>query len=296
MRRYLPTRGALALDMMQGTGTVQSNFDYLNEADMARKMRVAMAAAPFLTALFANSPFAEGKPTGMLSTRANVWTETDPDRCGFLDSVFQEDFGYQQYVNYALDVPMFFIHRHGHYQDLAGSSFRTFLKDGLGGEFPTQEDWSLHLSTLFPEVRLKNYIELRMADVGPAPMINGLAALSRGLFYDDQALKEACMLLRSLRSAQLIPIRADVVKRGLKADALGRPVQAWLADLLAIVDAGLRRLAALDDTGRDERVYLQPLQEIVSSGQTQADRMLAAWNSDWNRDFPAMFRALGLPR
>jgi glutamate--cysteine ligase len=296
MRRYLPTRGAQALDMMLGTGTVQSNFDYVTEADMARKMRVAMAAAPFLTALYANSPFAEGRPTGMLSTRADIWTQTDPDRCGFVDAVFNEDFGYQNYVDYALDVPMFFIHRHGHYQDWAGKSFRSFLAEGLAGEFPTQEDWSLHLSTLFPEARLKNYIELRMADVGPPPMINALAALTRGLFYDDQALKEACMLLRSLRPAQLIPIRADVVRRGLRADALGRPVLEWLRDLMGIVEAGLRRLAVLDDTGRDETFYLQPLQEILATGQTQADRLLAAWEGVWHRDFATMFRAIGMPR
>ncbi len=295
MRRYLPTRGAQALDMMQGTATVQSNFDYASEPDMARKLRVAMAAAPFLTALYANSPFAEGRPTGMLTTRANVWTQTDPDRCGFVDAVFHEDFGYQDYVDYALDVPMFFIHRGGHYIDHGGRSFRTFLNGGLDGEFPTQEDWSLHLSTLFPEARLKNYIEIRMADVGPPPLITALAALTRGLFYDEQALKEACLLLRSLRPVQLLTIRADAVRLGVQAPALGRPVQHWLRDLLAIVESGLRRLAALDGAGRDETVYLQPLQEIVASGQTQADRLLASWEREWHRDFGAMFRAVGIP-
>jgi glutamate--cysteine ligase len=296
MRRYLPTRGPLALDMMLGTATVQSNFDYGGEADMARKMRVAMAAAPFLTALFANSPLAEGRATGLLSTRAHVWTLTDPDRCGFVDAVFREDFGYQDYVDYALDVPMFFIHRQGHYQDHAGKSFRAFLAEGLNGEFPTQEDWSLHLSTLFPEVRLKNYIELRMADVGPAPIINGLAALTRGLFYDDQALKEACLLLRSLRPTHLVPIRAGAVRGGLRADALGRPVQFWLRDLLGIADAGLQRLAGRDGEGRDERIYLQPLQEIVESGETQAERLLAKWEGEWHRDIALLCQAAGFPR
>jgi glutamate--cysteine ligase len=232
----------------------------------------------------------------MLSTRAHVWTQTDPHRCGFVDAVFNEDFGYQDWVDYALDVPMFFIHRQGHYQDLAGQSFRTFLANGLSGEFPTQEDWSLHLSTLFPEVRLKNYIELRMADVGTPPMINALAALTRGLFYDEQALREAGMLIRSLRPVQLTTIRADVVRRGLKADALGRPVLAWLQDLMSIVEAGLQRLAALDDTGRNELVHLQPLQEILASGETHAERMLAAWDGEWHRDFPTMFRSIGYPR
>jgi glutamate--cysteine ligase len=295
MRRYLPTQGALARDMMQGTATVQSNFDYATESDMARKLRVAMAAAPLLTALFANSPFAEGRPTGLLSTRAHVWTQTDPHRCGFVDAVFNEDFGYQQYVDYALDVPMFFIHRRGHYVDHAGKSFRAFLAEGLDGEWPTQEDWSLHLSTLFPEARLKNYIEVRMADVGPPAMITALAALTRGLFYDETALKEACLLLRSLRPAQLSEIRSEVVRHGLRARALGRPVQQWLRDLLGIVESGLRRLNVVNDAGRDESMYLQPLHEIVASGQTQADRLLASWEREWKRDFGAMFRAIGMP-
>jgi glutamate--cysteine ligase len=295
MRRYLPTQGALARDMMQGTATVQSNFDYATESDMARKLRVAMAAAPLLTALFANSPFAEGRPTGLLSTRAHVWTQTDPHRCGFVDAVFNEDFGYQQYVDYALDVPMFFIHRRGHYVDHAGKSFRAFLAEGLDGEWPTQEDWSLHLSTLFPEARLKNYIEVRMADVGPPAMITALAALTRGLFYDETALKEACLLLRSLRPAQLSEIRSEVVRHGLRAQALGRPVQQWLRDLLGIVESGLRRLNVVNDAGRDESMYLQPLHEIVASGQTQADRLLASWEREWKRDFGAMFRAIGMP-
>lgn len=295
MRRYLPTQGRQALDMMQGTATVQSNFDYASEADMARKMRVAMAAAPLLTALYANSPFAAGAPTGLLSARSIVWTETDPARCGFLDSVFHEDFGYADYAHYALDVPMFFIHRRGHYQDYGGRSFRAFLAEGLDGEFPTQEDWSLHLSTLFPEARLKNYIELRMADVGPAPMINALAALTRGLFYDETALKEACLLLRSLRPPQLAEIRLGAAKEGLKAQALGRPIQHWLRDLLGLVEAGLKRLNALDAQGRDETQYLTPLHEIVSSGQTQAERILARWQGEWKREFPPLFRALGQP-
>ncbi|HUJ74385.1 MAG TPA: glutamate-cysteine ligase family protein, partial [bacterium] len=159
MGRYLPTQGSMARDMMVGTCTVQTNLDYASEADMALKLRVALAAGPLINALYANSPFAEGRPTGMLSTRAEVWRHTDPHRCGVPDVVFREGFGYEAWAEYALDVPMFFIHRGGHYVDTSGRSFREFLARGIGGEWPTQEDWVLHLTTLFPEARLKSYIE-----------------------------------------------------------------------------------------------------------------------------------------
>jgi glutamate--cysteine ligase len=296
MRGYLPTRGALALDMMLGTGTVQSNFDYASEADMARKMRVAMAAAPLLAALFANSPFAEGRATGDQSTRCRVWTQTDPSRCGILPAVFAEDFGYEDYVEYALDVPMFFIHRHGHYQNRAGASFRKFMTEGLEGEFPTQEDWTLHLTTLFPEVRLKSYIELRMADVGPPEMIVALAALTRGLFYDDTALKEARLLLGGFRAEQVEALNRAAMRDGLRAEAMGRPVGSWLADLLPMVEAGLARLGARNAAGQDETGYLAPLQEIVASGRSQADRLLESWRGAWGGKFEPLFETLGLPR
>ncbi len=296
MRRYLPTRGGLALDMMQGTGTVQTNFDYCNERDMARKMRLAMAAAPFLTALYANSPFAAGAPTGMLSSRAHVWRDTDPDRCGFLPAVFREDFGYRDYVNYALDVPMFFIHRGGHYRDTAGRSFREFLETGLDGERPTQEDWSLHLTTLFPDARLKSYIELRMADVGSPAMIVALAALTRGLFYDESSLKEASFLLRTLRPEHLPEILEQAIRHALKGVALGRPIQDWLRDLMQIAHAGLERLNVRDASGRNETVYLEPLHEIVDTGITQADRLLAAYEGQWKHRFDPLFDQFGYPQ
>jgi glutamate--cysteine ligase len=296
MRRYLPTRGAQALDMMMGTGTVQTNFDYGSERDMARKMRLAMAVAPFITALYANSPFAEGRPTGMLSARANVWRHCDPDRCGIIPSVFREDFGYQDYVNYALDVPMFFIHRAGHYRDTAGCSFREFMERGIDGERPTQEDWSLHLTTLFPEVRLKSFIELRMADVGSPDMIVALAALTRGLFYDESSLKEAGFLLRTLRPEHMPELLEQAIRHGIRGQALGSPMRDWLRDLLQIARAGLERLNVLNTEGRSETVHLEPLQEIVDSGQTQADRLLARYETAWHRSIDPIFAEMGYPQ
>ena len=295
MLRYLPTRGKLALDMMVGTATAQTNFDYCNERDMARKMRLGMAVTPFLTALYANSPFAEGRPTGMMSTRANVWRSVDPDRCGIIPSVFREDFGYQDYVNYALAAPMFFIHRGGHYRDTAGRSFREFLERGLDGERPTQEDWVLHLTTLFPEARLKSFIELRMADVGSPAMIVSLVALTRGLFYDDSSLKEASFLLRTLRPEHMDEMQDQAIRYGLRGRALGRPIQDWLRDLLQIAHAGLDRLNVLNGEGRTESAYLDPLHEIVDSGVTQADRLLAEYNGAWGRSFEPLFARLGYP-
>jgi glutamate--cysteine ligase len=295
MRRYLPTKGARALDMMVGTGTVQTNFDYCNERDMARKLRLAMAIAPFVTALFANSPFADGRPTGMRSTRAYVWKAVDPDRCGILPAVFREDFGYQDYVNYALDVPMFFIHRAGHYLDTAGRSFREFLERGLDGERPTQEDWTLHLTTLFPDARLKSFIELRMADVGSPAMIVALAALTRGLFYDDSSLKEASFLLRTLRPEHLPAILDAAIRDGIHGPALGRPIRDWLRDLLQMAHAGLTRLNVVGADGRDETQYLEPLEEIVESGKTQADRLLDRYESAWNHRLEPLFAEFGYP-
>jgi glutamate--cysteine ligase len=190
---------------------------------------------------------------------------------------------------------MFFIHRDGHYRDLAGRSFRRFLDEGLDGEFPTQEDWALHLTTLFPEARLKNYIELRMADVGSPAMIVALAALTRGLFYDETALLEASLLFRRLGPEHLTALHGDALRQGLRAQVLGRPILDWLRDLETIVAAGLKRLGALDEQGRDETILLEPVRAILASGQTQADRLLARWEGEWHHDFASLFKELGYP-
>ena len=289
MRAYLPTKGSLAADMMLGTGTVQTNLDYGSESDMARKLRVAMAIAPFLTALFANSPFAEGKPTGFLSTRGRIWLDTDGDRCGIIPAVFRDDFGYQDYIDYALDAPMFFIFRNGHYVDYAGRSFRTFISEGIDGHVATQQDWVLHLTTLFPEARLKNIIELRMADVGPASMVCGLAALSRGLFYDETALDSAFTLIKGLQPDIYPKLQLEAARLGLRAEALGRPVGEWCRDLVSIAASGLERLNAQDEKGEHEGKFLQPLHAIVETGKTQADLMLERWNGEWNQQLEPLF-------
>ncbi|MCZ6728841.1 MAG: glutamate--cysteine ligase [SAR324 cluster bacterium] len=289
MRRYLPTRGGHALDMMTGTGTVQTNLDYSSEADMARKLYVAFAIAPFLTALFANSPFAEGKPSGYLSTRGKVWLDVDGDRSGIIPAVFREDFGYQDYVDYALDVPMFFIHRDGHYRDYAGHSFRNFMADGLDGYTATLDDWTLHLTTIFPEARLKNIIELRMADMGPTAMICAFAAVSRGLLYDETALDSAVALLRKVKLEDYPQLQEDTARIGLRAEVAGRPVREWLRDLISIAASGLERLNAQDEQGENEGKFLEPLRRIVDTGKTQADLLLDRWNGEWNQSMEPLF-------
>ena len=288
MRGYLPTRGKLALDMMAGTATVQTNLDYASEEDMSRKFFVGMSFSPLMTALFANSPFAEGRPSGYLSTRTHVWQYTDPDRCGVPPSALREGFGYQDYINYALDVPMFFIHREGHYLPYPGRSFRTFVEKGMDGHVATHEDWLLHLTTLFPEVRLKNVLEFRMVDVGPPPFICALAALSRGLFYDETALRDAEELARKLPVETHQAKREELLRHGLKSDIGGRSAQSWAMDLVNIAEAGLERLNQLDEQGENEVKFLAPLRQIATSGTTQAEALLETWAKDWNKTFPPL--------
>ena len=246
---------------------------------------------PFLTALFANSPFAEGKPSGYLSTRGKVWLDVDGDRSGIIPAVFREDFGYQDYVDYALDVPMFFIHRDGHYRDYAGHSFRNFMADGLDGYTATLDDWTLHLTTIFPEARLKNIIELRMADMGPTAMICAFAAVSRGLLYDETALDSAVALLRKVKLEDYPQLQEDTARIGLRAEVAGRPVREWLRDLISIAASGLERLNAQDDNGENEVMFLNPLRRIVDSGKTQADLLLERWHGEWNQRIEPLFES-----
>jgi glutamate--cysteine ligase len=288
MRNYLPKRGTMGIDMMAGTGTVQTNLDYSDEADMATKMRVAMAISPMVTALYANSPFANGGPTGFLSTRALIWQNTDPDRTGILPAVFRESFTYKDYVDYALDVPMFFIHR-GVYIDCAGHSFREFMRHGLEGERATLQDWELHLTTVFPEARLKNYIELRMADAGPVRMICALPAFTRGLFYDRTALENAARLVQVIAPEALTQGLRDAARIALRAELAGRTLQDWSRDIVTIAREGLERLDARNDAGENEVKYLQPLIEMAETGRTGADDLLERWNGRWGRSFGPMF-------
>lgn len=284
MRAYMPKVGGLGLDMMFRTCTVQANLDYASEADMVKKFRMSLALQPVATALFANSPFVEGKPTGWVSGRARVWTDTDPDRTGLLDFVFEDGFGFERYVQYALDVPMYFAKREGLYVDASGKSFREFIDgrlDVLPGERATSKDWSDHLTTIFPEVRLKSYLEMRGADCGPQTSICALPALWGGLFYDDAALEAAWDLCKAWTPEQRLALRVDAARIGLKAEIAGRSLRDVAVDMVAIAKAGLKNRAELDGGMIDETTFLSTLEETADSGLTPADRLLELYNGPW---------------
>jgi glutamate--cysteine ligase len=281
MRAYMPKVGGLGLDMMLRTCTVQANLDFASEADMVKKFRVSLALQPLATALWANSPFVEGKPTGWLSTRARVWTDTDPDRTGLLGFVFEDGFGFERYVEWALDVPMYFIKRDGRYVDLSGRSFRAFLDGRLPdrpGETATLKDWNDHLTTAFPEVRLKTYLEMRGADSGSKPMLDALPAFWAGLLYDPAALDAAWDLAKGWTRQDREALRLDAARLGLKAQIAGRSLQAVAKDVLAVAEDGLKR------RGLGEETLLAPLHAIADSGLTNADRLLERYHGAWAGD------------
>lgn len=293
MTRYMPTVGTLGLDMMYRTATVQTNLDYASEADMVKKLRVSIALQPVATALFANSPFLDGKPNGFLSMRSEIWRDTDNQRAGMTPFVFEDGFGYERYVDWVLDVPMYFVKRGDTYHDVAGQSFRDLLAGklpGLPGEHATMSDWANHVSTVFPEVRLKRYIEMRGADVGPAGHISALSALWVGLLYDSAALDGAWELVRSWTAEQRQKLRDDVPRVALKADISGRSVQELAGDVLALASEGLRRRGRLDSKGRDEAHYLDPLKEIAESGKTSAELLLEQYRGAWHEDINQVFK------
>src|SRR5690606_5965567 len=291
MRAYMPKVGDLGLDMMFRTCTVQANLDYASEADMVAKFRTSLALQPIATALFANSPFTDGRPNGFLSGRANVWTDTDADRTGMLHFVFEDGFGFEAYARYALDVPMYFVKRDGKYVDLAGRSFRAFM-DGeladLPGQRPSIKDWDDHVTTIFPEVRLKKYLEMRGADSGPLDRLCALPALWTGVLYDPAALAAAWDLCKAWTTEDHDTLRADVARRGLKAQVAGRTAQDIAKDLLDIARGGLKARARLAD-GKDEAVYLAPLEEIADSGVTPAERLLEKFHGEWGGDLSRAF-------
>jgi glutamate--cysteine ligase len=288
MLNYMPKVGSLGLDMMLRTCTIQVNLDYSSEADMVKKFRVGLALQPVATALFANSPFTEGKPNGYKSFRSHIWEDTDPDRTGMLPFVFEEGFGYERYCDYALDVPMYFVYRDGKYIDVAGESFRHFLEGKLPqvpGEKPHLTDWTDHLSTAFPEVRLKSFLEMRGADGGRWSRICGLPALWVGLLYDDQALDEAWELVKHWRIEQREKLRHDVPKLALDAVTPdGENMRDFAARVLDASAAGLSRRAQLNSAGDNEGGFLDPLRDVLATGMTPADRLLARYNGAWNGD------------
>ena len=293
MRAYMPKKGSLGLDMMLRTCTIQANLDFDSEADMIMKFRTSLALQPIATALFACSPFTEGKPNGFLSARANVWTDTDPDRTGMLDFVFADGFGYERYADYALDTPMYFAKRGETYVDLSGQSFRKFMTEGLDalpGERATEKDWADHLTTLFPEVRLKQYLEMRGADGGPWSRICALPALWAGILYDAPSLAAAWDLCKDWDIADHERLRRDVTRLGLKAEVAGRSVRDIAVDLVEIAKQGLKNRARFSGGMVDERGYLSELEDIADSGVTPADRLLELYHGDWQGDVSRIYR------
>jgi glutamate--cysteine ligase len=289
MRAYLPTRGELALHMMHLTATVQANLDFASEADMVRKLRAAMAVTPIVSAMFANSSLYLGKPSGFVTRREHIWRHTDPDRCGLLPFVFEDGFGYDRYVEWALDVPMFFIVRDGVSLPAHTSTFRQFLARGFEGHRPTAADWDLHLTTLFPEVRLKRIIEVRGADC--VPFLSALPALWKGLLYDDTATSAAFDLARDWSFAEREAALEDVARRGLAARAAGQPVLALARELAAIASEGLRRIGHGDGPHADERVLLDPLLAQLAKGRSLGEELVDAWEGNLHRDLTKLIAA-----
>ncbi|MEP3420227.1 MAG: glutamate--cysteine ligase [Erythrobacter sp.] len=294
MMRHMPRVGDLGLDMMLRTCTIQVNLDYQTEADMAQKFRVGLALQPLATALFANSPFTEGKPNGYLSYRSHIWSDTDPQRTGMLPFVFEDGFGYERWAQYMLDVPMYFVFRDGKYIDAAGLSFRDFL-DGklsvLPGERPTASDWWDHLSTAFPEVRLKSFLEMRGADGGPWSRICALPALWVGLLYDQQALDAAWDMVKDWSMEEREQLRNDAPRLGLNAPLPGGGTMQDLGkEALAIAHQGLASRARLNASGDNETGYLETLDEIVKSGKVPAQRLLDAYASEWGEDVSKVYK------
>ncbi len=285
MLSHMPQVGGLGLDMMLRTCTIQVNLDYLSEADMVKKFRVGLALQPVATALFANSPFTEGKPNGFKSFRSHIWEDTDPARTGMLPFVFEDGFGYERYCDYALDVPMYFVFRDGKYLDAAGLNFRDFL-DGklsvLPGEKPTVADWNDHLSTAFPEVRLKSFLEMRGADGGRWGRICALPALWVGLLYDDNALDAAWDRVKHWTIEERESLRHAVPREALEAAVPGGGTVRELAgEVLEIATAGLSARGRLNGSGDNESGFLDPLRDVVATGKTFADRLLDRYHGEW---------------
>lgn len=292
MRRYMPTRGQLGLDMMQATCTVQVNLDFDSEASMVTMFRIGLALQPIVTALFANSPFRNGRPSGFLSFRSHVWTDTDPDRCGPAPFVFDDGFGFERYVDVMLDMPMYFVYRDGRYIDAAGQSFRQFMLGRLPaapGLYPTVADWSNHLTTAFFEVRLKRFLEMRGADGGPWNRLCALPALWAGLLYDADARRAAADLVKDWTMAERLALWRNVPVTGLKTRFRKGSVADVALQMLDIAAQGLAARRCLNSKGEDERRFLEPLLAIARSGETPAEQLLQAYHTRWNQSVDPVF-------
>ncbi len=284
MTAYMPKVGQYGLDMMYRTCTVQTNLDFSSEADMVKKLRVSLALQPVGTALFANSPFTEGKPNGFLSFRSEIWRDTDNQRAGMLPWAFEPGMGFERYVDYALDVPMYFVKRGDEYIDVAGQSFRDLMAGRLAalpGERPSVSDWANHVSTIFPEVRLKRYLEMRGSDGGPWRRLPALPAFWVGILYDDACLDAAWDVVKDWTAEERQQLRDDVPRLGFRASMRGRSLLDLAKQCLAIAHEGLKRRKHLDASGRDETRYLEPLDEIVARGRTPAEDLLEKYHGAW---------------
>jgi glutamate--cysteine ligase len=292
MREYMEKRGKLGLDMMSRTCTVQVNLDFSSEADMVRKFQVALALQPVATALFANSPFVDGKPCGYVSYRSHVWEDTDPDRTGMLPFVFDSSMSFERYVDYMLDVPMYFVYRDGEYIDASGQSFRDFLNGALPalpGEKPLMRDWEDHLTTAFPEVRLKRYMEMRGADGGPWRKLCALPALWAGLLYDDTVLDAAWDLVRDWSMAERLQLRVDAPRLGLQTMIHERTLQSVALEVLEMASSGLSSRNCLGSSGENETGFLETLFVNAKMGTTPAEKKLALYHGPWNGSVEPLF-------
>ena len=292
MREYMDKVGTLGQDMMARTCTVQVNLDFGSEADMVRKFRTSLALQPIATALFANSPFTDGKPNGYLSYRSRVWEDTDADRTGMLPFVFDGDMSFEKYTDYMLNVPMYFVYRDGEYINATGQSFRDFL-DGklpaLPGEQPTLKDWEDHLTTAFPEVRLKRFLEMRGADGGPWARLCALPAIWVGLLYHQPSLDAAWDIARNWSMEERIKLREEVPRLGLQATIRGRTVRDIAFEVIELASAGLAARGRLNGAGDNETGFLAPLQEVTEKGETPAERKLKLYHGAWGESVDPVF-------
>jgi glutamate--cysteine ligase len=293
MTAYMPKVGSLGLDMMYRTCTVQANLDFSSEADMVKKLRVSLALQPVATALFANSPFTAGKPNGFLSFRSEIWRDTDPDRSGMLPWAFEPGMGYERWTDYALDVPMYFVKRGSRYIDVSGRSFRDLLAGKLAecpGERATVSDWANHLSTIFPEVRLKRYLEMRGADTGRWARLPSLTAFWVGLLYDDACLDAAWDIVKGWTAEERQKLRDDVPRLGFRAAIRGRDLLTIARETLTLVRAGLARRKKFDPYGADETRYLKPLEELADLSETPAEELLRKFYGEWGGSVDPVFQ------
>jgi len=292
MTRYMPKVGSRGLDMMYRTATIQVNLDFADEANMVKKLRVSLALQPIATAMFAASPFTEGRLNGFQSLRSEIWRDTDAQRTGMLPFAFEPGMGYERYVDYALQVPMYFVYRGGRYIDASGKSFKDFMAGKLPelpGEVPTLDDWSDHLTTLFPEVRLKRFLEMRGADGGPWQRICALSALWVGLLYDDDALEAAWSLVKDWTEEEREGLRNAVPRTALTTRFRSTTVQQIARDVVRIARRGLRQRRRINPASQDESIYLEPLAEVVQSGRTLSDELIAKFNGPWRGNIDHVF-------